>query len=54
MNISFRSLTAADFPLLACWQAQPHVARWWPEPSDLASITAHYLPGIEGDVATEV
>lgn len=25
----FRRLTRADFPLLARWLAQPHVARWW-------------------------
>lgn len=53
MNVSFRSLTAADFGLLARWQSKPHVARWWRDPSDLASITATHLLGVEGDAATE-
>lgn len=25
----FRAVTAADFPLLAQWLAEPHVAEWW-------------------------
>lgn len=29
MTFTFRPLTRADFPLLAEWLAQPHVARWW-------------------------
>ena len=28
-TITFRRATRADFPLLATWLAQPHVARWW-------------------------
>lgn len=28
-GITFRRLERADFPLLAVWLAQPHVARWW-------------------------
>jgi aminoglycoside 6'-N-acetyltransferase len=28
-TISFRRAARADFPLLARWLAEPHVARWW-------------------------
>ncbi|TPW11645.1 MAG: GCN5-related N-acetyltransferase [Acidimicrobiaceae bacterium] len=27
--ITFRRVIRADFPLLAGWLAEPHVARWW-------------------------
>jgi len=26
---AFRSMTAADFPLIRRWLAKPHVAQWW-------------------------
>jgi aminoglycoside 6'-N-acetyltransferase len=29
MAYTFRRLARADFPLLAGWLANPHVARWW-------------------------
>ncbi|GAA1607828.1 hypothetical protein GCM10009789_72810 [Kribbella sancticallisti] len=29
MVYTFQRLTRADFPLLAGWLANPHVARWW-------------------------
>src|SRR5215207_9227252 len=29
MTYAFRRLTRAEFPLLAGWLANPHVARWW-------------------------
>jgi len=38
----------SDFPLLQKWLAAPHVAVWWNEPFDLASIEAKYGPGIDG------
>jgi aminoglycoside 6'-N-acetyltransferase len=28
-TITFRRVVRADFPLLARWLAEPHVARWW-------------------------
>ncbi len=28
-SIAFRRVTRADFPLLASWLAERHVARWW-------------------------
>ena len=54
MSIAFRPLRRADFPLLARWQARPHVSRWWREAADLATITEKYAPRVEGREATEV
>jgi len=54
MTISYRPLRAEDFPRLAGWQASPHVARWWQEPTDLESITAEYDPTVDGSDPTEV
>lgn len=35
----FRDVQREDFPRLANWLAEPHVAKWWGEPStELASI----------------
>jgi aminoglycoside 6'-N-acetyltransferase len=37
----FRDVAREDFPLLAQWLAEPHVAEWWGEVDDeLASIAA--------------
>lgn len=36
---SFRKATAADLPLLAAWQSNPHVRTWWDsEPYDAADL----------------
>jgi len=52
--ISFRPLTRDDLPLLARWQAQPHVARWWREDAEPAVVTARYLPCLEGQDSTKL
>jgi aminoglycoside 6'-N-acetyltransferase len=41
-----------DLPLVADWQAQPHVARWWRQDPALAAVTAKYLPYLDGRVPT--
>ena len=46
--ISFRELGRSDFPLLQKWLAAPHVAVWWNERFDLASLEAKYGPAIDG------
>jgi aminoglycoside 6'-N-acetyltransferase len=46
--ISFRELGRSDFPLLQKWLAAPHVAIWWNERFDLASLEAKYGPAIDG------
>jgi len=47
-TISFRPLRRSDFPLLQRWLAAPHVALWWNERFDVASLEAKYGPGIDG------
>jgi aminoglycoside 6'-N-acetyltransferase len=38
---AFHALSAADLPLVARWLAAPHVAQWWPDPTQLQRIRAH-------------
>lgn len=40
--------------MLSRWLAEPHVAEWWRDPSDLASVRAAYLPCIEGTDPAEL
>ena len=51
---AFRPLRFVDLALVSYWQSRPHVARWWREPADLASITSRYSPTIDGRDPTEV
>jgi hypothetical protein len=53
-EISFRPLTRADFVLIGAWLKQPHVARWWRDPSDPESIEAEYGPVVDGADRAEV
>jgi aminoglycoside 6'-N-acetyltransferase len=53
-RISFRPLGRADFPLLQKWLAAPHVAVWWNERFDLASLEAKYGPRIDGSAPIHV
>jgi aminoglycoside 6'-N-acetyltransferase len=53
-RISFRPIERSDFPLLQNWLAAPHVAVWWNEPFDLASLEAKYGPRIDGSEAIHV
>lgn len=52
--VAFRPCTPDDLPLVADWQAQPHVARWWREDPALAAVAAKYLPYLDGRVPTEL
>jgi aminoglycoside 6'-N-acetyltransferase len=47
-------LRTEDFWRLSRWQASPHVARWWRDPADPASIAAEYGPVVDGTDPTEV
>jgi aminoglycoside 6'-N-acetyltransferase len=49
-----RPLTRADLSLVSRWLAEPHVAEWWRDPSDLASVVATYLPCIDRTDPAEV
>ena len=53
-SISFRPLGRSDFPLLQEWLSAPHVAVWWNERLDLASIEAKYGPRVDGAEPTHV
>jgi aminoglycoside 6'-N-acetyltransferase len=52
--ITFRPLARTDLPSVSRWLSTPHVKRWWPDPSDLASLERKYGPRIDGDVPTEM
>jgi aminoglycoside 6'-N-acetyltransferase len=47
-TISFRELERPDFLLLQKWLAAPHVAIWWNERFDPASLEAKYGPAMDG------
>ena len=47
----FRRLTRDDFPILARWLAEPHVAEWWNHDPD--AIDADFGPSIDGDEPAE-
>jgi aminoglycoside 6'-N-acetyltransferase len=52
--ISFRPLERSDFRLLQEWLAAPHVAAWWNEHPDPASVEAKYGPRIDGAEPTHM
>ncbi len=52
--LTVRPLTRDDLPQLSRWLAEPHVAEWWRDPSDLASVEASYVPCIDGTDPAEV
>ncbi len=53
-SISFRPLQRSDFLLLQQWFVSPHIAVWWNERTDLASIEAKYGPRVDGTEPTQV
>ena len=52
--LSFRPLVRDDFAMLSRWLAEPHVAKWWCSPSDMAYIEHEYGPAIDGADPTEL
>jgi aminoglycoside 6'-N-acetyltransferase len=52
-DFRFAPLRSSDLPSLAAWLAQPHVERWWREPSDLIAVELSYGPLAEGLDPTE-
>ena len=46
--VTFRRVTRADFPLLAAWLAQPHVARWWNHDSTAEGVERDFGPAADG------
>jgi aminoglycoside 6'-N-acetyltransferase len=53
-ELSFRPLERSDFALVSRWLGTPHVARWWMEPADAASVEAKYGPCVDGTDPTAV
>src|SRR6185437_1620197 len=53
-GLSFRPLVRDDFAMLSRWLAEPHVAKWWCSPSDMAYIEHEYGPAIDGADPTEL
>lgn len=48
--ITFRPLTAADFPMLTLWLAEPHVRKFVQKtPMSLEDVTAKYGPRVRGE-----
>ena len=46
--LSFRRLTRDDFPLLAGWLAEPHVARWWNHDVDAGALERDFGASADG------
>lgn len=42
MNILFKPLSKADFPLFVQWLNQPHVQAWWPTTVTLEDVQTKY------------
>ncbi|GII78087.1 GNAT family N-acetyltransferase [Sphaerisporangium rufum] len=53
MTITFRRLTEADFPLLARWLAEPHVARWWHHETSAEAVRRDFGPAARGEEPSE-
>jgi aminoglycoside 6'-N-acetyltransferase len=51
--ISYRRLQPADFPLLAGWLAQPHVARWWNHETSPEAVERDFGPTARGEEPNE-
>jgi len=53
-DIAFRPLARSDFPLLARWLAEPHVARWWNHGTSPQAVDADFGPSVDGADPAEV
>ena len=47
--MAWRPVTAADFPLLRGWLAQPYVARWWNHETTPEAVERDFGPTARGD-----
>jgi aminoglycoside 6'-N-acetyltransferase len=50
----FRPIARSDFPLLAHWLRQPHVARWWADDPSPEAMEADYGGCIDGTEPADV
>jgi len=53
VDVAFEPLRVSNLPLMATWLARPHVARWWRQSSDLASVEEDFGPLLDGSDPTE-
>jgi aminoglycoside 6'-N-acetyltransferase len=51
-DLSFHPLERSDFPLVARWLAEPHVAEWWDVPPELDAVEKEYGPCVDGSDPT--
>lgn len=51
--ITWRRLHEDDFPLLAHWLEQPHVARWWHHETSPAAVARDFGPAARGEEPSE-
>lgn len=56
LRVTLRAMTRGDLPDVARWRSAPHVRRWFASDgeSDLAAVTAHYGPRIDGASPTRM
>lgn len=51
--VTWRPVSPADFPLLARWLAQPHVARWWNHETSAEAVERDFGPTARGEEPAE-
>ncbi len=51
--VTWRHVTPDDFPLLARWLAQPHVARWWHHEKSAAAVARDFGPSARREEPNE-
>ncbi|MET7770289.1 GNAT family N-acetyltransferase [Nocardia sp. NPDC005366] len=52
-QITFRPVVPGDFPLLARWLSNPHVARWWNHEFSPEAVERHFGPTTRGEEPAE-
>jgi aminoglycoside 6'-N-acetyltransferase len=51
--MTWRHVTPDDFPLLARWLAEPHVARWWHHETSAAAVERDFGPSARREEPNE-
>ncbi|MQA04300.1 MAG: GNAT family N-acetyltransferase [Streptosporangiales bacterium] len=52
-RFTWRRVVPADFPLLAKWLAEPHIARWWNHETAPDAVERDFGPTARGEEASE-